>query len=132
MTDNYPKGRTFAQVGGGASGEIIIDTDYNRKISGVGSIALYTIEDVPYLIRRWANFYKNESCGYCVPCREGSFRLYDVVTNSKIDWKEVKSIINNMEKTSFCALGRSIALPYRGIIENFLEENDEIATTIPK
>lgn len=120
MTDNTPKGKTFAQVGGGASGEIITDEDYDRKITGLSAVTLYTPEDAQYLIKRWADFYRRESCGHCVPCREGSYRIYELTREKEIDWPELESIIDTMGKTSFCALGRSIALPYQSLIASGL------------
>ena len=120
MTDNEPRGMTFAQVGGGASGEIITDKDYNRKITGLSAVTIYSIDDVNYLIKRWADFYKRESCGHCVPCREGSYRINELVKSKEIDWDEVLSIIDVMEKTSFCPLGRAIALPFHSLIASGL------------
>lgn len=120
ITDNEPKGKTFVQMGGGASGEIIPDDDYDRKITGLSAVTIYTEEDIPYLVKRWANFYRKESCGHCVPCREGSFRLWELTKQKEINWQELIDIIENMEKSSFCALGRSAALPYRSLIKHYI------------
>ncbi len=120
ITDNEPRGKTFAQVGGGASGEIIIDDDYSRKITGLSAVTIYSEDDVNYLIKKWADFYRRESCGHCVPCREGSYRIYEMTKSNQIDWNELKDIIEVMDKTSFCALGRAIALPYRSLLASGL------------
>lgn len=121
LSDNEPKEKTFAQVGGGASGEIVLDNDYwSHKVTGAGSVSVHTPEEVPKKLLKWATFYQNESCGHCIPCREGSYRLHEQIIAKQINWEEVESLLETMEQTSFCALGRSVALPFRGLIKNFI------------
>ena len=75
-------------------------------------------------------FYRNESCGKCVPCRVGSQKLVALGSNllqRQIDagrWKDevlplVKELGKVMELSSICGLGRSVPVPLRTVIEFF-------------
>jgi NADH:ubiquinone oxidoreductase subunit F (NADH-binding)/NADH:ubiquinone oxidoreductase subunit E len=76
------------------------------------------------------NFYRNESCGKCVPCRIGSQQyaaLGQNIINHKVDatrWKsQVEPVLGDLgrvlELTSICGLGRSVPVPLRTAIEYF-------------
>jgi NADH:ubiquinone oxidoreductase subunit F (NADH-binding)/NADH:ubiquinone oxidoreductase subunit E len=78
-------------------------------------------------------FYRNESCGKCVPCRLGAQKMASLGThllNNEIDadhWKnEVVPMVKDMSKAielaSICGLGRSVPVPLRAVINFF--END--------
>ena len=45
----------------------------------------------------------------------------DVKNKKAIPWKEIFEIIETMEKTSFCALGKSVALPVKSYAKNVLK-----------
>ena len=73
----------------------------------------------------WLEFFENESCGQCVPCREGTYRLrnlmkkyFETEENFSGDPRQGKrddqrhsaefdDLIFALENTSFCALGKS-------------------------
>jgi NADH:ubiquinone oxidoreductase subunit F (NADH-binding) len=78
-------------------------------------------------------FYRNESCGKCVPCRIGSQKLVSLGTNlldGNIDterWSNdlypaAKELGKVMELTSICGLGRSVSLPLRTTVDYFPED----------
>ena len=81
-------------------------------------------------------FYRNESCGKCVPCRIGS-QQYAALGNNllgkKVDatrWKsQVEPILADlgrvMELTSICGLGRSVPVPMRTAVEYFRADLDK-------
>lgn len=120
QTQNRPKETTFAQIGGGASGKMILNKSYNQSILGLGAITLHTLPEIPQLLKRFAKFFQCESCGLCVPCREGTYRIYEEIQTSKPDWQKINEILSVLEQTSFCALGRSAAVPFKTIEENNL------------
>jgi NADH:ubiquinone oxidoreductase subunit F (NADH-binding) len=71
-------------------------------------------------------FFRNESCGKCVPCRLGSQKFASLGANlvkGKIDatrWKEelmplMKEMGKAIELTSICGLGRSVPVPLRTV-----------------
>jgi NADH:ubiquinone oxidoreductase subunit F (NADH-binding)/NADH:ubiquinone oxidoreductase subunit E len=75
-------------------------------------------------------FYRNETCGKCVPCRIGSQKLVALGTNllegriTADKWKEqllptVRELGKVMELSSICGLGRSASLPLRTTIDYF-------------
>lgn len=80
-------------------------------------------------------FYRNESCGKCVPCRLGAQKMASLGTHllhKQIDaerWKNelvplVKEMSRAIELASICGLGRSVPVPLRCVINYF---GDEIA-----
>ena len=125
-TDNYPDFDFFVQSGGGASGVVISkDQAETEKLSGCGSIEIYPTDIKPYdLLKKWFDFYKEESCGHCTPCREGSWQLWkafeDLEDKDNLPWEMIRSIAKNMKETSFCGLGRSLPVPVESYMKNIL------------
>ncbi len=75
-------------------------------------------------------FFRNESCGKCVPCRLGSQKLVSLGTNLVQDqisadrWKQellpvVGELGKAIELASICGLGRSVPVPLRTVINYF-------------
>jgi NADH:ubiquinone oxidoreductase subunit F (NADH-binding) len=78
-------------------------------------------------------FYRNESCGKCVPCRVGSQKLVTMGTNllaGKIEaahWKNdllpvVKELGKVMGLSSICGLGQSVPVALRTAIDFFPQD----------
>jgi NADH:ubiquinone oxidoreductase subunit F (NADH-binding) len=123
-TKNWPDFDFFVQVGGSASGLVLSpDQLKDKTMFGAGSIEIYRADMKPYdLLMKWFKFYSEESCGKCTPCREGTYQLHELLKKHKtIPWKEVMELVDAMEKTSFCALGRSIGLPVKSYRMNVLK-----------
>ncbi|MEK7217877.1 MAG: NADH-ubiquinone oxidoreductase-F iron-sulfur binding region domain-containing protein, partial [Patescibacteria group bacterium] len=122
-TGNVPREPFFAQVGGGASG-IVLNADQlaRQAVHGSGAVVVHLCtEDPRQLLLHWLAFYRNESCGKCTPCREGTYQLAKMAEESKrIPWKEMQPILDVLEKTSFCALGRSVPVPILSYYHNVL------------
>ena len=125
-TENYPDFPFFAQIGGGASGEVITaEQAEERELIGCGSIEVFPLKTkVQEFLSKLFSFYVKESCGKCTPCREGSWQLQKIITTlteeSEIPWDKIAPIIQAMDQTSFCDLGRSIVLPVRSYAKNIL------------
>src|SRR3989339_516305 len=118
---NYPDFDFFVQVGGSASGPVFNMEQIKEKIvTGAGSIEIYDKKmDVKKLLSKWFDFYANESCGKCTPCREGTFQLAKLVKdNKKVPWKEIMEILDTLDKTAFCALGGGVSVGVRSYLEN--------------
>jgi len=69
-----------------------------------------------------------ESCGKCTPCREGtrearrlSERLGDL-RGSRDGLAELKRLAHQMNLTSLCGLGQSVALPIESALRHFAAE----------
>ncbi|MFA5480033.1 MAG: NADH-ubiquinone oxidoreductase-F iron-sulfur binding region domain-containing protein [Candidatus Muiribacteriota bacterium] len=129
----------FAHIGG-SSGNIVPAANFDIKLDlntlassdlthGSGVI-LFCSEDVEindYLLSV-AEFFKHESCGKCTPCREGTFRIYEMIKNlnekqgKKTDFAKMKSLCNVMKKSSFCGLGQAAVNPFLDAMKHFEAE----------
>jgi NADH:ubiquinone oxidoreductase subunit F (NADH-binding) len=79
-------------------------------------------------------FYRNESCGKCVPCRVGSQKLVEMLSG----WTEGRSSITDLplldelthalKMTSICGLGQVVPVPIASVLKHFREVVDEHLT----
>jgi NADH:ubiquinone oxidoreductase subunit F (NADH-binding) len=125
-TGNYPQADFFAQVGGGAEGMIMLPSELDAPLKGgCGAVKVFDKEktDLKGLMRYWIEFIMNGNCDKCVPCREGTYRIYEMLESGNLDKKELSDLLDVLEKTSFCALGKGVAIPFRSLISklNFEE-----------
>lgn len=118
ITNNFPNFPFFLQIGGGASGEIITDKELDKKVGGTGGIIIYDLKKTNFLslIKKWADFFYYESCGQCVPCREGVYRIREIINKKKINWLLLKAIFFVLKETSFCPFGKSVVNPFESLI----------------
>ncbi len=121
-TNNYPKFPFFVQIGGDGSGEVLNEKQLKRKVTGAGSITIYSImkHQPKILIKNWFSFFMNESCGQCTPCREGTFRLVEIINSRNPDWNLVSDLLLTLDDTAFCGLGCAVSIPIRSFINNVL------------
>jgi NADH-quinone oxidoreductase subunit F len=86
--------------------------------------------DIVMLCWRTAQFYANESCGKCTPCREGTRWMNQILdrivsgNGQKGDRELLFEVASQIEGRSFCALGEAAAWPVKGFIRQFPEEFD--------
>ncbi len=77
---------------------------------------------------RIMRFYAHESCGWCIPCREGTTWLRKLLTRfhegmgQKSDIVLIGDLAKNMLGRTFCPLGDAAALPTISIVDKFEEE----------
>ena len=129
----------FGGAMGGSIPESLIDTplDFdalNKLGAPIGAGALMVMDEdtsMVEVIRFFLNFLTNESCGKCVPCREGIRQMLKIVTNiSKGNGKEgdielLEEIAEVMESASLCALGKTAPDPLRSGLRYFRNEYEE-------
>lgn len=108
----------FVQISG-ASGECINDTEFDRKICKEdilcnGSFMVFNrTRDILHILRNFMEFFKEESCGVCTPCRAGNFILTEKVKKiqhglcSQEDIDEIKQWGKIIKLSSRCGLGKS-------------------------
>jgi NADH:ubiquinone oxidoreductase subunit F (NADH-binding) len=113
----------FAQVGG-ASGGIYLEKELGGPILGSGAILVVDrTADIYDLLLSWTGFFRRESCGKCVPCREGTFRLHEIaerLVDGEIadrDKEALNDILWTLENTTFCPLGKFAATAVRNAID---------------
>jgi len=125
LTGNWPSYKFFVQIGGDLCGEILNSTQLNRTVSGSGSITVYSWFDNKSedIINKLLTFFKDNSCGKCTPCREGTYRLLELSKVNKTYSPEFWDILDLLKNASFCAYGRSLVLPLSSYYENILKIN---------
>jgi NADH-quinone oxidoreductase subunit F len=78
--------------------------------------------------QRLAGFYRHESCGKCIPCREGTDWMYRILRRIEHAQGRVEDlallldICENIAGKSFCPLGDAAVGPVRSSIERFGDE----------
>jgi len=112
-----------------AESDINMDYDSLAKVgSMLGSGGMVVLDETTDMVRfalRIMRFYQHESCGWCIPCREGTTWLKKILTRFDEGHGRAKDIdlINELAKNmlgrTFCALGDAAALPTISIIEKF-------------
>ncbi len=122
ITGNRPDFKFFIQAGGGAMGEILLENELERKTGGLGGIIVYRFgkTDPFVLMRKWAEFFCQGNCDKCVPCREGAYRLREILKKKGINKNIFEDLIFVLEKTSFCSLGRNMSLPFKSLIKKVI------------
>lgn len=124
QTDNIPDFPFFVQVGGEAAGEVLNSDQLERPIEDAGAITVYDLEhtDKNKLLSHWLNFFAAQSCGNCVTCREGTYRLAELVKQKNHDQKVFTDLLTNLAESSFCALGRSLPFTIKSYYINILKK----------
>ncbi|MEA2097476.1 MAG: NADH-ubiquinone oxidoreductase-F iron-sulfur binding region domain-containing protein [Patescibacteria group bacterium] len=122
VTENYPEFDFFIQVGGDASGEVLNSKQLNKPACGAGSITIYDAKKYKpeEMFKKWISFFVNESCGQCAPCREGVYRLNEMMNSDDLDWKLTEELLNNLDEASFCGLGSVVSIPIRSYQKNVM------------
>jgi len=70
-------------------------------------------------------FYRNESCGKCVPCRVGSQKLVEMLKgwtagqSSKGDMQVLGELSTAMMQASICGLGQVVPVPIASVLKHF-------------
>jgi [NiFe] hydrogenase diaphorase moiety large subunit len=119
---------------GGASGICIPESQFNRTISYEdaatgGSIMIFNkSRDMLHILKNFMEFFVEESCGQCTPCRIGNVKLLEgveMIENNKFTFtyiNELKELGKTMQVASKCGLGQSSPNAFISILDNFKEE----------
>jgi NADH:ubiquinone oxidoreductase subunit F (NADH-binding)/NADH:ubiquinone oxidoreductase subunit E len=76
-------------------------------------------------------FFRNESCGKCVPCRLGTQKMVDILTGwtqgkgAVADLKLVEELSEALKQTSICGLGQFAHSPLTSVLQHFRPEIEE-------
>lgn len=125
----------FSQVGG-ACGKLLLESELDFTLDfkkmcqcplGSGSILVVDKSvNIHDMLVSWAEFFRRESCGKCVPCREGTFRLFEIAKRfqdgkiSDRDKTAVKDILWTLSNTTFCPFGKFAATAFSDAVEKGL------------
>jgi NADH-quinone oxidoreductase subunit F len=130
------------QIGGPSGGclteehlSLPLDFDSLKSVGAmIGSGGLVVMDRRTCMVevaRFFMNFTRNESCGKCVPCREGPGRmlavLEDIVSGRgrEGDIELLLELAETISATALCGLGKTAASPVIGTIRHFREEYEE-------
>jgi NADH:ubiquinone oxidoreductase subunit F (NADH-binding) len=136
-----PKGRAFkaAQIGGPSGGcipaahlDVALDYDSLTDLGAImGSGGLIVMDDTSCMVdvaRFFMDFVQDESCGKCAPCREGTWRMLEVLNRicegraalSDIDL--LTALADTIRNASLCGLGQTAPNPVLSTLRHFREE----------
>lgn len=125
---------------GGPSGGCLISTDLDLPLDfdslkkrgamiGSGGLVVMDIHTCMVEVARFfMNFTQNESCGKCVPCREGTMRMLEILerivngNGTLEDLDLLQELGETISDTALCGLGKSAALPVLSTLKVFREE----------
>ncbi|OIO16403.1 hypothetical protein COT27_01310 [Candidatus Kuenenbacteria bacterium CG08_land_8_20_14_0_20_37_23] len=120
----YPDFPFFIQLGGKMSGTCLRrDQTDDLSIKYYAGLFIHSYEkDEKQLIRSWLKFFAEESCGQCVPCREGAYRLYNLYESGGYDKELFTDILFTMENTSLCSFGKMATVAISSYFKNIKQE----------
>lgn len=112
--------------------DVAMDYDSVAKIgSMLGSGGVMVMDETTDIVRvalRTMKFYQHESCGWCIPCREGTTWLkkllqrFDDGHGQSSDVNLIGEVAKNMLGRTFCPLGDAAAMPTIAFVEKFRHE----------
>ena len=127
------------QIGGPSGGclteehlDMPLDFDSLKKLGAmIGSGGLVVMDEDTCMVevaRFFMNFTQNESCGKCVPCREGTRRMLEILTRivnnegSLEDLDLLEELASTISETALCGLGQSACKPVQSTLKYFRDE----------
>jgi [NiFe] hydrogenase diaphorase moiety large subunit len=135
FVEEFGDGDTKAVQVGGAAGFCVPRKKFNDTIIGFegvptgGSMMLFNSSRSMYnVLRNYVEFFREESCGQCTPCRVGCQQLLKGIeevkrgTQPTTYLKTLLGLTEVMKMTAKCGLGQSVANSFSSIVDNFKEE----------
>ncbi len=109
-----------------------MDFDSLKKVGAmIGSGGLVVMDEDTCMVevaRFFMNFTQNESCGKCVPCREGTRRMLEILEKivsgkgSLEDIELLEEVADTVSSTALCGLGKTAASPVISTLKYFRDE----------
>ena len=144
VAGGIPNGKKLkAVVPGGSSTpvllpeEIDIGMDFDqvgKAGSMLGSGGVVVLDETVCMVEfalRTMKFYQHESCGWCIPCREGTDWLKKTLTRVHAgggvdkDIDNIRYLAENMLGRTFCPLGDAAAMPTIAFVKKFRKEFED-------
>lgn len=135
FVEEFGDGDTKAVQVGGASGFCVPRKKFKDTIIGFegvptgGSMMLFNSSRSMYnVLKNYVEFFEEESCGQCTPCRVGCQQLKKGIEAVKKGEKSaayldtLQKLADTMKITAKCGLGQSVANSFSSIVDNFKEE----------
>ncbi len=112
--------------------DLPLDFDSLKKVGAmIGSGGLVVMDEDTCMVevaRFFMNFTQNESCGKCVPCREGTRRMLDILekivagNGEMSDLDTLEQLADTIKSTALCGLGKTAANPVVSTLKYFRDE----------
>jgi len=103
-------------------------TKFGTFLGSGGIIVIPEHFSLLLLLERLTEFYWDESCGQCTPCREGTGWLYKMMRSIEHghgrmkDFDDLQKTAKSMMGTTICALSDAAAMPVLGFLKKFPDE----------
>ena len=127
------------QIGGPSGGclteehlDIPLDFDSIKKLGAIiGSGGLVVMDEDTCMVevaRFFMSFTQNESCGKCIPCREGTKRMLEILERivhyegTEEDLDLLEELASTITETALCGLGQSACKPVLSTLKYFRED----------
>jgi len=139
-----PGGKEFkaVQTGGPSGGcipkeklELPIDYESLTQAGSImGSGGMIVLDEKTCMVdvaKYFLNFLRDESCGKCLSCREGTQHMWEIVTDitegkgKEEDIKLLESLAKAVKDASMCGLGQTASNPVLSTLKYFKEEYQE-------
>ena len=153
IADGIRDGKKFKALQiGGPSGTFITEQHLELQVDyevlrengiGMGSGGLIIIDETTCMVdfvRYYMEFIHKESCGKCIPCREGTGRMLEILeniirkpntedSNATLERfkgvMQLETIASVMKDTSLCGLGQTAPNPFTSAMASYREEFEE-------
>lgn len=137
----YPGGSSCALL---TERDLDIAMDFETlaaRKSALGTASIIVMDDSADMVKvahRLMQFYQNESCGKCTPCREGTRWVVQILERieagrgTKDDLKVIDDVCASMIGNSFCPLAVGAAPPIMSAIQEFRPEFEAYIQRNPK
>lgn len=109
-----------------------------KSMLGSGGVVIMDEDtDIVRATLRIMKFYQHESCGWCIPCREGTSWLrkmlarFDEGMGTAKDIDLIGDVAKNMLGRTFCPLGDAAAMPTISFVEKFRDEFEKKLRVAP-
>ncbi len=137
------KGKQFkaVQIGGPSGGCLIYDENHLKlplsfdSLASVGAMigsgGMVVMDEDTCMVevaRFFMSFTQRESCGKCIPCREGTKRMLDIlekITEGKGGMEDLNllyEVADTVKNTALCGLGKTAPNPVLSTLEYFYDE----------
>ena len=130
------------QIGGPSGGCLVdeqldqpLDFDSVKKLDAImGSGGLVVMDENTCMVevaRFFMSFTQRESCGKCVPCREGTKRMLEILERivdgkgKMSDLDELEELATMVQSMALCGLGKSAPLPVISTLKRFRDEYEQ-------
>ncbi|MFP4687711.1 MAG: NADH-ubiquinone oxidoreductase-F iron-sulfur binding region domain-containing protein [bacterium] len=135
FVEMFGTGDTKAVQVGGAAGTCVPRKKFKDTVLGFegvptgGSMMLFdSSRSMYHVLHNYLEFFQEESCGQCTPCRVGCQQLLKGIEAVKTGERpreyldDLIELAENMRVSAKCGLGISVANPFISIVKNFREE----------